>query len=234
MNNQQARMWLGLIPCGIALGYKEAAAVVYLRGFYEPMHQRLYPNREAGDLLPLIPLEEWQSQGVSADDWTATELCREGATLLLLVAVALLVGRNFHHGLAAFVFLFGLWDLFYYVFLKLLIDWPASLLTWDILFLAPVPWLAPVLAPMLVALTMVIAGACVIWREERELPFVPGVVHWATMCAGGAIVWLSFCWQHVGVDIGSAANAFPWLIFAGGLIVACGGFACAWLRTDEA
>src|SRR5690242_14826998 len=60
------RLWIGLVLCGIAFGYIEAAVVVYLRGFYEPMHQRLYPDRAPGDLLPLIPLEDWQTLGVSA------------------------------------------------------------------------------------------------------------------------------------------------------------------------
>ena len=159
------RLFLGLFLCGVSFGNIEAAVVIYLRGYYEPLHQRLYPERAAGDLLPLIPLEAWPDFGVAGCNWQAVELFREAATLVLILGVALMVGRGFHHGLAAFLFVFGLWDLFYYVFLWLLIHWPSSLLTWDILFLLPVPWVAPVLAPSLVALTMVIAGAAVLWRE---------------------------------------------------------------------
>jgi hypothetical protein len=220
----QARMWTGLILLGVSFGYIEAAVVVYLRGFYEPMHQRLYPDRETGDLLPLIPLEDWQALGVSADDWTATELCREGATLILLVATALLVARNIRHGFAVFVFLFGLWDLFYYVFLKVLIDWPGSLLTWDILFLAPVPWLAPVLAPLIVALTMVIAGAYVMRREEQGQPILLSAIDWAMVSLGGVIVWLTFCFEYVGIPLGASAGSYPWTTFGTGWLLAVAGF----------
>ena len=52
---------------------------------------------------------------------------------------------------AGFVVVFGVWDIFYYVFLRVLVTWPASLLDWDILFLIPLPWVGPVLAPVLIA-----------------------------------------------------------------------------------
>src|SRR5262249_38081804 len=151
---------------------------VYLRTVYEPLHQKLYPGRAPGDLLPFIPMERLAEEGLSHIAWPATELAREAATLLLLAAAALAVAHNFRQWFAAFVFVFGLWDLFYYVFLKVLLDWPASLLTWDILFLVPVPWVAPVLAPVLVASSMVAAGAVVLRRESYGRPVRLAWSHW--------------------------------------------------------
>jgi len=68
------------------------------------------------------------------------EHVREAATLALLAAVAIAVGKSADRSFAAFLIAFGVWDLSFYAFLKLLIHWPASLLTWDVLFLVPVPW----------------------------------------------------------------------------------------------
>ena len=83
---------------------------------------------------------------------------REVATLGMLAAVAIAVGRGSGQPFAAFLIAFGVWDISFYAFLKLLIHWPASLLTWDVLFLLPVPWVAPVLAPVLASLSMIGVG----------------------------------------------------------------------------
>ena len=53
---------------------------------------------------------------------------------------------------------FGVWDIFYYVWLKVLTGWPHSLLDWDVLFLIPLPWWGPVLAPVLISLLMITWG----------------------------------------------------------------------------
>ena len=71
--------------------------------------------------------------------------------MVMLGSVALAVARNLHEWIAAFAIAFGVWDIFFYVFLKLMIHWPESLSTWDILFLIPLPWVGPVWAPVLVA-----------------------------------------------------------------------------------
>jgi hypothetical protein len=59
------------------------------------------------------------------------------------------------------------WDIFYYVWLKVLLDWPASLLTPDILFLIPLPWWGPVIAPVLIALLMTGAGWTAVALNDR-------------------------------------------------------------------
>ena len=67
------------------------------------------------------------------------ELGREFATLLMLGGAALMVGRNLREWVAVFVACFGVWDIVFYLVLKALLNWPASLSTWDLLFLLPVP-----------------------------------------------------------------------------------------------
>ena len=76
----------------------------------------------------------------------------------MLAAAGLAIAGNFRQWLAGFMISFGVWDIFYYVFLRLLIGWPESLMTWDLLFLLPVPWVGPVIAPVLVSLSMIVAG----------------------------------------------------------------------------
>jgi hypothetical protein len=224
-----ARVLTSLLLFGVAFGYVEAAVVVYLRAAYEPLHERLYP-REHGDprlggLLPFIPLQRMQSVGPAFVDWTTTELAREAATLLLLTAAALAVARNFRQWFAAFVLAFGLWDLFYYAFLKVLIDWPASPLTWDILFLVPVPWVAPVLAPALVALVMVVAGAVALWREAGGRPLRLTWAHWLALTAGALVIVATFCQDYRNVERGGLPGPFDWPLFAAGLLLGVAAFA---------
>jgi hypothetical protein len=132
----------------VAMGYLESAVVVYLRELYYP----------GGFRFPLVPLPPRIA---------ITEIGREAATLIMLVSAGWLAGRNRLQRAAFFLFSFAVWDLFYYVFLKVLLDWPESLFTMDILFLIPVPWTGPVLAPCFVSLTM-IAAASVMLKADRQ------------------------------------------------------------------
>jgi hypothetical protein len=68
--------------------------------------------------------------------------------------------------LGAFLLVFGIWDIFYYVFLKVLLDWPSSLLTMDVLFLIPAPWISPVLVPVCISVVMVSVGLWLILESQ--------------------------------------------------------------------
>ena len=85
-------------------------------------------------------------------------LLREFATLVMLLAVGMLAGRTWRARLGYTAIAFGVWDIFYYVFLKIMCGWPHSLLDWDVLFLLPLPWWGPVLAPGLISLLMILWG----------------------------------------------------------------------------
>jgi hypothetical protein len=120
----------------------------------------------------------------------------------------------------AFALLFGVWDIFYYVSLWLLIGWPASLLEWDVLFLLPPPliWTSPVIAPVLVALALIGGGVWGLRREETSAPLRLPRWCWAGMITGGLIVITAFCWDWRHVGAGGHPNPFRWDIFLTGLL----------------
>ena len=86
------------------------------------------------------------------------ELWREAATLVMIATLGLLAGRTWRRRAGYAALAFGAWDIFYYVFLRLISGWPRTLLDWDILFLLPLPWWGPVLAPVSIALVMILWG----------------------------------------------------------------------------
>ena len=93
---------------------------------------RYYPLRSPDDLFPLLTLDQVGSAGHEYFRLVEIERGREGAALGMLAAVAIAVGRSSGQSFAAFLIVFGVWDISFYAFLKLLIHWPASLLTWDV------------------------------------------------------------------------------------------------------
>jgi hypothetical protein len=158
------------------------------------------------------------------------ELGRELATMLTLGAVALAVARNSRQWLAAFTLVFGVWDLAFYAFLKLTIGWPASLLTWDILFLLPVPWVGPVIAPAIVAASMVAGGIVTLWYGPDESRLRISPVHWAAIIVGGFIVVVAFMWDWRNTIVGNWPNPFNWPLFWTGELLAIGAFSHALKR----
>ncbi len=213
---------LGLF--GVSFGFVEAAVVVYLRALYEPVHQKLHPDRAPGDLFPLIRLDQIEAEGPAARRRVQIELVREAATIVMLAAVGMAAARNPREGFAAFLVAFGIWDLCFYGFLKVLIDWPASLWTWDVLFLLPVPWSAPVIAPMLVAASMIGSGTIVLARESAGRPVRLSRLDWGLVAAGGLVIVVAFCWDYRNILTGGRPNPFHWPLFALGEAVGLAGF----------
>jgi hypothetical protein len=100
-------------------------------------------------------------------DYLAYERGREAATMVMLIAVALLAGRTLWQAFAYWLFAFGVWDVFYYVWLYVLLRWPSSLGTRDLLFLIPSEWWAPVWLPAAISAGFV-AVAVLILRVTRK------------------------------------------------------------------
>jgi hypothetical protein len=221
------RIVAALLLFGISFGYLEAAVVVYLRAIYDPIRQRLHPDRAAGDLFPLISSRELADAGPENPRRLLIEIGREASTIAMLASFGLAAGRNFHQRMAAFAVVFGLWDIFFYVFLRVMIHWPQSIFTWDLLFLIPLPWVGPVIAPVIVASTLVVCG--LISLGLGGLPARPR--EWMTMMAGGIIVILSFVWDYRNTMAGGLPNPFNWpLFFAGEIIALMGFFVAVWRR----
>ena len=218
--NSWRRTVVGLILFGISFGYVEAAVVVYLRTIYDPIRRQIRPDHSAADLFPLITPDQLRRAAPDRSGLLGIEVIREAATMLMLAAVALIAVVNERTAwLPAFAVAFGVWDLFFYVFLRLMIGWPASLLTWDILFLIPVPWAAPVLAPVIVALSIIGTGLAALLRVVRLRP-----VHWIGVVLGCGLILLSFTWDFRRLSAGGMPHTFPWFIFACGEAIALGAF----------
>ena len=175
---------------GIAFGFIEGAVVVYLR-------QLVYPGGFHFPLEDIDPALLW------------TETAREAATLILLLAVACLAVTGGMRRFAVFAYCFGVWDLFYYVALKLCLDWPASVLDWDVLFLIPVPWTSPVLAPVLVSFAL-IGAALVLLREPAP---VVKPLDWCVSIAAGLAILATFFWNVPALAAHEVPSAYPWWLF---------------------
>ena len=117
---------------GIAMAHLEGVVVVYLR-----------------KVLGIIDTE---SNKVSLDKFPKRylniEISREVATIIMLVTLAWLTGGSWTEKVILFLWTFAFWDLFYYLSLYILIKWPPTLRTIDVLFLIPKPWIAPVWFPI--------------------------------------------------------------------------------------
>jgi hypothetical protein len=87
------------------------------------------------------------------------EMTREAATIIMLVVIALLTGSTWIEKGVFFLWTFAFWDLFYYLSLYILIKWPPTMRTIDVLFLIPVPWIAPVWFPIGVSSLTILAIA---------------------------------------------------------------------------
>jgi hypothetical protein len=218
------RVLAALLLFGVSFGYVEATVVAYLRAQYEPLHQRLHPDRAPDDLFPLLRPDDLRAAGPPYVRLLAAELVREGATLVMLAAAALAGTGSFRAWFAAFLVAFGVWDVSFYIFLKVLLDWPASLLAWDLLFLLPVPWVAPVLAPALTALAMIGAGVSILGRESAGRPVRLRPLHWAAVVAGGMLQVTAFCWDYRNTLAGGDPNPFNWPLFVAGGVIGLGGF----------
>jgi hypothetical protein len=224
---QWKRTVIALLIFGASFGYVEAAVVAYLRLLHEPARQRFYPGREPGDLFPLLTMEQLKASGREQQQLLAIELGREAATILMLAAIGLAAARNAGQWAAAFVIAFGAWDITFYAFLKLLLGWPASLFTWDILFLIPVPWTGPVLAPVLVSAAMIGAGVWQLRSEARSEPVAIGRAHWMGILGGALVIVLAFAMDYREIMAGGTPHAFHWGVFGTGMIMGVGSYAMA-------
>ncbi len=229
--NSSSTAWtrrvLMVVLFAVAFGYVESAVVVYLRTIYDPSRASLHPDRPAGSLLPLITLEELRADDPLHTRRLGIELGRELATLTMLAAVAALARRRRGEWLAMFMIAFGVWDIVYYIGLKAMIGFPASLLTWDILFLLPVPWLGPVLAPVIVSVSMICAGLVLLDRCGRGRPLRAGWPHWCGIVMGGLIIILSFCEDYSLTMKGGLPGPFNWYLFGVGELTGLTSFAHA-------
>jgi hypothetical protein len=164
--SSNSRRWLTVAAFAMAMAWVESAVVYYLR----TMIDRIEPYQ--ADPLPRIGF------------LGPVELAREVATLVMLFTVGVLAGKTWRSRWGYTAVAFGVWDIFYYVWLKLMCGWPHSLFNWDILFLLPLPWWGPVLAPVLIALLMIVWGTLASQCEWVQIPIRSTVMSWGIALIG--------------------------------------------------
>jgi hypothetical protein len=204
MNSARSRntLWrtLGLAAVfAVAMGILEAICVIYLRHL-------LSPSENPVAALKRFPVEQ----------------IREACTIVMLLTSAWLAGFNTRTRVAYFFMVFGIWDIAYYAGLKWLAQWPSSWLEWDSLFLIPVPWHGPVLAPILVSTYFVVVCIVCIAREHGGAPLrwslFPVILQIAAMG-----FWLdSFTNKSSIIKAqGYAGVSYSWSLLACGLVCGC-------------
>ena len=187
-----------LLIWGTVFGYMEAAVVVYLREIY-------YPE---GFIFPAV---------IIPARIMLVEIVREAATLLIIWATVSLTYKRVQSQIAAFVVLFGVWDIFYYIFLKLILNWPENLAAWDILFLIPMPWIGPVWAPLLVSVLFIYAGISVLIRNQQDHFIHFGKSFIVLEFFSALFIIISFLIPGSSVLEQSIPKYFPWYLFLTGL-----------------
>lgn len=206
----------------ISMAFLETSVVIYLR-------ELMYPE---GFAFPLAPIDP----GIAL-----TEILREAATLLMLVMIGVLAGKRFADGFAWFLYSFAIWDIFYYIFLKVLINWPESFLTWDILFLIPATWTGPVITPVLVSLVMIMLASMIIYFTEKGIKIRINSLEWTGLILGSIVLIAGFIWDYskfilqefsireifslsdkklfYDFSIQYIPYKFPWILFFTGILI---------------
>jgi len=164
------------------MGFMEANIVIYLRRIYYP----------AGFTFPLMEI---------SPDILAAELIREVCTVIMLLAVAGIAGKDRIQRFAYFLFSFAVWDILYYVGLKWLIDWPSSFMTWDILFLIPITWLGPVIAPVICSILMIVLSILLLYVNDNMTGFKLNNIEWSILILGAIAIFISFISDFAGIII---------------------------------
>jgi hypothetical protein len=199
-------IWVAIFA--VAFAWVESAVVVYLRKIYF----------DGAFSFPLVVV--WEEGKHVVDPLIKIEFGREIATLIMLLAVGWVAGRNKFQRFCFFMIAFGIWDIFYYIWLYVMVGWPESLMTWDLLFYVPLPWVGPVITPVLIAAAMIVAGLLIIYYQERGYEIRWRWYDMAVEIACGLLIIVAFCWDWKNIvqvpgDIERTGipNPFAWWLY---------------------
>jgi hypothetical protein len=197
--------WAIVVAFAMAMAWVEAACVFYLRALVD----RIEPYQ-----VNPLPID-----GALGN----VELWREAATLVMLATLGMLAGRTWRARVGYAAIAFGAWDIFYYAFLRVMTGWPKTVLDWDILFLLPLPWWGPVLAPVSIAAVMILWGTLVTQSGD---PATEARWSWALASIGIALALAIFmidAWRALphGRDavLQVLPTTFNWPLFALALLL---------------
>lgn len=178
MKNKYIKILFWITIFSIAMAFIETSVVVYIRKLY-------YPE---GFRFPLKMIES--NIGI-------TEYFRELATIVMLISVGIVVGKNNLQRFAYFIYAFAIWDIFYYVFLKIILNWPDSLFTLDVLFLIPVTWVGPVIAPIICSIAMILLGLSIIYLQNKNKSVKMKFDEFLMVAVGSIVVMVSFLMDYL-------------------------------------
>jgi hypothetical protein len=202
------KRWLWVAVFAIAFAWAESAVVVYLRKIFF----------DGAFSFPLVIYREGGRRIV--DPLVHIEFGREIATIIMLIAVGRLSGKNRLQRFSFFLIAFGIWDIYYYIWLYVMTGWPESLMTWDLLFYVPLPWVGPVIIPLLIALTMTAAGSLILFYDRKGYVLGWRWYDWAVELCCGLLMIVAFCWDWQNIlqvpgdsPRSGIPNPFAWRLF---------------------
>lgn len=202
---------------GVTMGFFEASVVVYLRKIF-------YPEGFC------FPLASWETMDPLI---LAVEVGREFMSLVMLAAVGVLAGRRSLERFFFFLCGFGVWDVLYYIFLYVILGWPASLATWDILFFIPLPWVGPVWAPVAISLLFIAGTLIFLHQEDKKQPLRFSAFDWIAFVAATLVIIFSFTLDGPKVMQGAMPRLYLWWLLALGAAAWSGVFLRAWRRSNQ-
>ncbi|NPV12600.1 MAG: hypothetical protein HPY57_12510 [Ignavibacteria bacterium] len=165
---------------GVSFGFLEAIVVVYLRAIY-------YPD---GFRFPLTFLDPQMLR---------IEIVREFCTIIMLTTIGWILGKTKGERFSFFIFTFGVWDIFYYVALKLFLNWPQTILEWDVLFLIPITWIGPVLAPVICSIGMIMIALIYVYLSEKNYQIKFSSMQLILISAGVLIIIYTFIYDYLNL-----------------------------------
>lgn len=213
MNKESVRKFWIITIFAIAMGFLETAVVVFTRELYY----------KAGFNFPLATYINPLVFNV--------ELAREFATIVMLAMIGWLASKKAYEKFAYFIYAFAVWDIFYYIFLKVTLNWPASLLTWDLLFLIPWAWIGPVIAPVICSALFIILAVMIVHYSDKGKKIKFSLVEWVLFILGGITVLWTWLYDYGKLlftgSAGEIAKYVPisynWILFSIGILLVCIG-----------
>ena len=198
----------------------------------------------------IFPLRGFIEPAILSVEWL-----REFATIIMLITIGMLAGKKFYERFAYFIYAFAIWDIFYYIFLKLFLNWPSSFLTWDLLFLIPWPWVGPVIAPILYSLGFIVMAFLIISFEDDGIKIKINIWEWLLIVIGGLVSLSTWMYDYgriifsggfakefftlaenpkfYGVISAYTPEYYNWVVFVFGFVVACSGVLMFYLRNRK-
>jgi hypothetical protein len=218
--------WTWVVLFAIAFAWVEGAVVVYLRDIFFDGQFR----------FPLVV--QWEGQRHVINPLVRIEFFREIATLVMLLAAGLMAGKGLLEKFSFFMLAFGVWDIFYYVWLYVMTAWPPSLLTWDLLFYVPLPWVGPVITPILIALAMAAFASVLVACSADGFAFRWRWFDTLFEIGCSLLLIVSFCWDWKNIlqvpgDVTHSGlpNPFAWWLFLPAFAAAVGYAAMRLIQT---